>query len=240
MVAEIKQMGEDTGAGEVNKIDTGWPPKRINQTMQKQMGEDRGDIAALLDGGRYEYDRSASTGEGVIVGNEEEGAYLKDKKPRVPGGTEGFKGVPNVFEPVKPYPEVDKDLYGREPLGAGYQPKNIVPVTETPGNSKVVGDMVTGMPKDGEFSGPARVGPGDMVADYERGEQTNPKAEDGFVADLIGDIVTGHPWDGYPREEHLPSEIAPEGLVTGGVKGEYAPGLDDEETGQAGKDTGDK
>ena len=221
----IEQMGEATGAGEVNKIDTNWPPKRINQTMQKQMGEDRGNIDALMSGGNYDPSTVTGAGEGADVTPNEKSMYTVDKTPRVPGGTAGFKGVPDVFERVQPYPEIDRDIYGHEPIGAGYQPRNIVPVTSTPGNSRVVGDMVTGSPKDGAFSGPAKIGPGDMVSDFEADEPRNPGAEDTFTAPLVGDLVTGMPTDDYPREEKMATELAPEGLVTGQVKGAYAPGL---------------
>lgn len=219
----IEQMGEATGAGEVNKIDSNWPPKRLNQTMQKQMGEDRGNIDALMSGGHY--DPSQLPGEGKDVTPNEKSMYQGDKKPRVPGGTAGFKDVPDVFEKVKPYPEIDKDIFGREPIGAGYQPRNVVPVTEAPGNSKIVGDMGTGMPKDGTFSGPARIGAGDMVSDFEPEEVREPGAEDTFEADLVGDIVTGMPTDDFPREDKLATEISPEGLTTGDTEGAYAPGV---------------
>lgn len=219
----IKQMGADTGAGEVASIDTGWPPKAAPRTMQKQMGEDNGDIKALLSGGHY--DPSQLPGEGKDVTPNEPSMYQEDKKPRVPGGTYGFAGLPKRNQPVEPYPEIDSDIYGREPIGAGFQPKHVFSVMETPGNSKIVGDMGTGAPVDTEFAGPAKIGPGDMVSDYEASEQTDPGAEDTFEADLVGDMVAGMPTDGYPKEEHVRSELSPEGLTTGNEKGAYAPGV---------------
>lgn len=221
----IKQMGADTGAGEVASIDTGWPPKAAPRSMQKQMGEDPGDIKALLSGGHYDPSTVTGEGEGLDITPDEASMYQGNKKPRVPGGTFGFGGVPKRNEPVEPYPEIDSDIYGREPLGAGFQPKHVFPVLETPGNSKIVGDMGTGMPVDKEFAGPAKIGPGDMVSDYEAGEQSDPGAEDTFAANLVGDMVAGAPTDHYPAGEKISSEVAPDGLVTGRVKGAYAPNV---------------
>lgn len=224
MTKMIEQMGEATANGEVNSVDKGWPPKSLNQTMQKQMGEDRGNIDALMRG-RSVYDPSTVTGkgEGKDITPNEKSMYTGDST-HVPGGTAGFKGVPDVFEPVKPYPEV-ADVYARENVHSGFWSKDVIPVTEAPGNSKVVGDMVTGMPKDGTFSGPARIGPGNMVSDYEPGEARSPGAEDTFEASLVGDIATGMPTDGFPKEEHVNTEVSPEGLTTGNTEGAYAPGL---------------
>src|SRR6266566_2648759 len=109
----IEQMGAATGAGEVNKIDTNWPPKRINQTMQKQMGEDRGNIDALMNGGHF--DPSALPGEGKDVTPNESTPYGGGENAHVAGGTAGFKGVPDVFERVQPYPEIDSLIYKGEP-----------------------------------------------------------------------------------------------------------------------------
>src|SRR2546428_4838033 len=152
------------------------------------MHEDNGNIDKLLSGGHY--DPSSLPGEGKDITKNEGPPYGGGENSHVEGGTYGFKGVPAVGEKIEPYPEIDKDIYQGEPIGAGFQPSDIAPVTQTPGNSKVVGDMVSGMPKDGAFSGPAKIGPGDMVSDYEAGEASSPGAEDTFEASLVGDMIT--------------------------------------------------
>src|SRR6266516_2066802 len=221
----IEQMGAATGAGEVNKVDKGWPPKSMNQKMLKQQGEDRGNIDALMSGGHYDPSTVTGASEGMDVTPNESTPYGGGENAHVAGGTYGFTGVPAVGTKVEPYPEIESLIYKGEPIGAGYQPRNMVPVTETPGNSKVVGDMGTGMPRDGEFSGPAKIGPGNMVSDFEASEARDSGAEDTFTAPLVGDLFAGMPWDGSSTEKHMASQLSPEGLVTGNEKGAYAPGV---------------
>ncbi len=197
--------------------------------MLKQMGEDNGNIDALMKGGHYDPSTVTDGGEGADVTPNEKSMYQGNKSPRVAGGTAGFKGVPDAFSTVEPYPEIDKDIYGGEPIGAGLQAGDLRPVTTGPGNSSIVGGM-GGMPRDGSFSGPAKIGAGDMVSDYMAGEASDAGAEDTFVAPLVGNLVAGMPTDDAPREQNMRTRVAPEGLVTGQVKGGYAPGVGHDST----------
>lgn len=111
-------------------------------------------------------------------------------------GTDGAK--------VQPYPEIDGLIADGEPLGAGYQPSDI-------SASAAVGNMTSGMPKDGS-SGAAKIGPGNMLSDF---EPIRAGAEDTFAAPVVGDLVTGMPTDG---KSSAVAELSPKGLTTGTVK----------------------
>src|SRR5438874_2508364 len=125
---------------------------------------------------------------------------------------------------IDPYPSIDDVLFAKESVQSGVWAGSPVmtPVTEAPGNSKIVGDITSGMPGEGVSSAPARVGPGDMVSDFES-ETGGP--EDQGVAPLVGDLVTGMPQDNYPVESAMVTEVSPEGLTTGQSKGGYVPGV---------------
>jgi len=125
---------------------------------------------------------------------------------------------------VDPYPSVNDVLFAKESVSSGLWAGSdaMNPVTEAPGNSKIVGDITTGMPQEGVSGAPARVGPGDMIADFEP-ETGGP--EDVQMAPLVGDLVTGMPQDNYPVESAMVTEVSPEGLTTGQSTGGYAPGV---------------
>lgn len=84
--------------------------------------------------------------------------------------------------------------------------------TMGPGGARVVGNIVSGSPAGGSSSAPAKIGPGDMIAD--RTSETG-KAEDrgdaqksyGITSNAAayGDMVTG----GDPQDPSLPPVHAP-------------------------------
>jgi len=144
------------------------------------------------------------------------------------------KGVPDNHigearqaPPVAPYPSID-GLLSPEP-SPGFTGDSLSPVTSTPGGSNIVGDQVSGYPRDGVSQESAHVGPGDMIADFnpETGGPENDESATGREPGYdksIGDMVSGMPRDGFPEKEYDIAQIAPEGLVTGQTKGGYAPG----------------
>jgi len=196
------------------------------------MGDERGDIKNLLSG-KAVYDPAVATGggEGRDVTPNEDSKYVGgQKKPHVLGGTAGYEGVPKVGQPVSPYPDVNDVLFRSEKI-AGLTADALRPVQEVPGNARVVGDIVSGRPRDGTFAGPARVGPGNMISDFV--PQTGGP-EDAFVAPLVGNLATGMPTAGASARAR-PAEIGPDGLVTGDPQGSYAPGLGKDTVGVPGR-----
>lgn len=130
---------------------------------------------------------------------------------------------------IAPYPSIDGVLLPGEPAPS-FTGDSLSPVTSTPGGSNIVGDQVTGYPRDGVSQAPARVGPGDMISDNEpeTGGPEDPESAIAFGgADYgkpIGDMVSGMPHGTFPTDQFDIALISPEGLVTGQTKGGYAPG----------------
>lgn len=190
--------------------------------MISQMGDERGNIKNLLSG-KAVYDPAIATGGGEgrdITPNEDSNYVGGTKKPHVLGGTAGYEGVPKVGQPVVPYPDVNANLFAYEKV-SGLTGHDLHPVLEVPGNARVVGNQVSGMPRDGSFSGPARVGAGNMISDF---VPQHGGPEDVEVAPLVGNLPSGMPTAGKSARG-TPAEIGPDGLVTGDPVGGYAPGI---------------
>jgi hypothetical protein len=136
-------------------------------------------------------------------------------------------GEPRQAPRIEPYPSID-GLLSAEP-SPSFTGDSLSPVTSTPGGSNIVGDLVSGYPRDGVSQAPARVGPGDMISDYEV-ETGGPEDEvsamevDAEYDKAVGDMVSGMPRNMFPSDQFDVAQIAPEGLVTGQTKGGYAPG----------------
>ena len=126
--------------------------------------------------------------------------------------------------PVVPHPMVEELVAAEHASSFGGD--SLTPVVMTPGN------LVSGMPKGGVSGAPAHVGSGDMIADYHPEEAHDAGAEDtglatsfdtGDYGKPVGNMVTGMPKGNGTQD--APTELSPEGNMTGQSKGGYAPSI---------------